>query len=199
MREWPCIGDPLSECVINAGFSSLRSIDMFLSGEFGESIVTMGGDFWEGVTDSILCGRAFGGLGRLLLANSGGCPCVVAFPSPGDVRPSDVLGRSFGVDTSAVKETCRRSTGVDGFCSVSFPRFSNLERKEETGLIELASVLSLFFSAMAKALSTHTAAVRCLSSSMWFSMPLQTSNTVPANVRWAGALRDYPIWSAGVP
>ena len=85
------------------------SKELFLSGECGESIVTIGGDFWEGVTIIMLCGRALGGVGRLFCpVDAGGSrnlsPSGVRV-SPKDVLPSELRGRTVGALSSAFKDT----------------------------------------------------------------------------------------------
>lgn len=85
------------------------SKEVFLSGECGESIVTIGGDFWEGVTIIMLCGRALGGVGRLLCPVDAGCSRILSPSgvrvSPSEVLPSELRGRTVGPLSSAFKDT----------------------------------------------------------------------------------------------
>ena len=112
------------------------------AGDRGESTVTIGGDRCDGVTSSIDCGLALGGLGLRFR----GPACSVPLSSVGSTSllasPEDVRGRSLLGGDGADKDTCRFSMGEGGFDSVSFPRFSKRERSDETGLIEVESVLA---------------------------------------------------------
>jgi len=123
-------------------------------GERGESTVTIGGDIWDGVTEIMDIGRSVGGLGCRFRGLTWRDACGACVPTPGLVRPSEVLGRTSVETEMGVKEVCLFSAGVGDPASSLFPRFSNRDRSEDTGLIDDASVPSLF-SAIVYECMTH--------------------------------------------
>lgn len=106
--------------------------------------MTIGGDFWDGVTEIMDTGRSVGGLGCRFRGMERRDAWGAGVTTPGLVRPSDVLGRPSAATELAAKQICLFSRGVAGPTSSLFPRFSNRDRSEDTGLIDDASVPSLF-------------------------------------------------------
>jgi len=107
--------------------------------------VTIGGDRWDGVTSIMDWGRIFGGLGLRFRGPGWSVPLLGVPMDRGAVpcSPEDVRGLSLLPSGGRVREGCRFSIGDGGFCSTSLPRFSNLDRNDDTGLIEASSVLVL--------------------------------------------------------
>lgn len=116
----------------------------FRSGVAGESTVTVGADFCVGV-ETIDCGLDFGRLGRLGRGTAGGCPSLFKGAKSGtSLFPEAVLGLEVVPDAPGASHGERPpATGEAGGVPLSFSKFSNLERSEDTGLIEEASGPSL--------------------------------------------------------
>ena len=122
-----------------------RSRDAFLvlPGDFGESTVNSGGATGAGERATIDCGRDFGGLGRLRR----GVACGSAFGLFALLRsklllpPTGVTGRPSLVDIVADRNGDRPTIGDAGVVPLSLSRFSNLERNDDTGLIDVSSLL----------------------------------------------------------
>ena len=116
---------------------------LVFSGECGESTVTRGGGFWEGVTGPIDCGRALGKLGRRPLTTGSRCPSsttTVEFVEV--VWPIGVVGLASLAAPAPDKKGERPTIGDAGGVPLSLSRFSNLERSEDTGLMEDSSLPS---------------------------------------------------------
>lgn len=113
VRACPLVGESLAGVGVNGGIGPPKRMPMEASllGERGESTVTIGGDFWDGITDTIDSGLGLGGLSRLFLRTGGPWPLGMTLLAIGagegdrDVLPSDVPGRPFGIGASTVSET----------------------------------------------------------------------------------------------
>lgn len=93
------------------------------------------------MTDIIDCGRCFGLVKRLELnANSIGVPGSVG-PFEASFSPCDVLGRPSD-PVLLVERKRERPVVGDAGAAVFLSKFSNLERRDDTGLMDEASVPS---------------------------------------------------------
>lgn len=102
--------------------------------------MTVGADFCVGV-ETIDCGLDFGMLGLLGRGTADGCPSLFRGAKSGtSLFPDAVLGREVVTDPPGASHGERPpTTGEAGGVPLSFSRFSNRERSEDTGLIEEAS------------------------------------------------------------
>lgn len=130
------------------------SID-FLPGEAGESTVTVGGEFCRGVMEIIDCGRDLGEDGRPGRGTpSAGAALLSGAKSGTSPLPDAVVGLDVVPVPLGTSHGERAATaGEVGGVPLSFSKFSNLERNEETGLIDEASGPSVEPSMLASFLS----------------------------------------------
>lgn len=141
----PCMPNPTGR----------TSIDL-LSEDAGESTVTVGGDVCLGVIEIMDCGLERGGLGLFGLSMAAGCePSFRGVKSGTSPLPDEaVVGLEVPTDPPGSSHGERPpTTGEAGGVPLSLSKFSNLERSEDTGLIEEASGPSLELSMAGRSVS----------------------------------------------
>lgn len=143
----PLVGEsmPARDVFAPAKFNPTgRTSMLFRSGEAGESTMTVGGDVCLGVIEIIDWGLDLGGLGFRGRGSAEAGPLLLKGAKSGtSLLPDAVVGREVVTGPPGASHGERPpTTGDAGGVPLSFSRFSNLERREDTGLIEEASGLS---------------------------------------------------------
>jgi len=119
-----------------------RSTDMFfLAGERGEFTLRRGGDLREGVIVTIDCGLDIGVFGASSRGTAlGGSRLFAVIASCPVLAVAGVVRRLLLPRTGPAKKGDRPKIGDAGGVAVSCCRFSNLDRRDDTGLIDDSSL-----------------------------------------------------------